>query len=416
MPMQEQSLSDKLKSLGVQLGVRDLVPSRSVSQPAAYPIETAVPGEFWQSSTGPVYVAHEAYPADYQQGMCTLRPCSTLFNIGRWADDGLVGHLPHDQFAFLDTETTGLAGGTGTYAFLVGAGKFDGETFRLVQFFMRDPTEEAALLESLSAFLDGCHALVTFNGKAFDVPLLSTRFKLNGIASPLEGMAHLDLLLLARRLWRRRLPSRSLGYLEAHVLGVGRTEEDVPGWYIPEMYFQYLRSGDARPLQGIFYHNAMDILSLSALLNLTGLWLESPLEHIEDALDIMSAATLFEDLGQQDLASRLYAKSLERDLPPDVWHQTLERLAVLHRKLGQIDDAVTLWQQAAREQHPYAYVELAKYYEHRCRDYEQAERWTVDALALIQQMRLSRYERREWKAQLEHRLRRIRLKMGRKGA
>ena len=410
--MDEQSLSDKLKSLGVRLGAHNLAAPRPISPQVDYPIEVVVPGRYWQTSSGPIYVAEEVYPADFQQGNSPLRPQGPLGNVASWANDERVSHLPHDRFAFLDTETTGLAGGTGTYAFLVGAGRFDGADFRLVQFFMRDPTEEPALLEALSGFLDGCQALVTFNGKAFDVPLLNTRFTLNGMPSPLRVMTQLDLLLLARRLWRRRLPSRSLGYLETHILGASRTGEDVPGWYIPELYFQYLRLGDARPMRGIFYHNAMDILTLSALLSLMGRWLEAPLEQIDEALDIVSAACLFEDLGDRELACRLYYRSLETDLPSDVWAQTVQRLALLHKQMGHMEDAVALWHRAAGDRHLYAFVELAKYYEHRCQDFVQAERWTAVGLETIEQLHLSQYERREWRAQLQHRLNRVRRKMG----
>ena len=127
------------------------------------------------------------------------------------------------QVCFLDTETSGLSGGTGTYAFLVGAARFIDDKFVLQQFFMRDPAEEPALLEGVANFLAPCEALVTFNGKAFDAPLLTTRYKLHYIPVPYKEYSHLDLLPLARRLWRDRLPSRALKYLEEHVLGFTRS-------------------------------------------------------------------------------------------------------------------------------------------------------------------------------------------------
>jgi uncharacterized protein YprB with RNaseH-like and TPR domain len=142
--------------------------------------------------------------------------------IAQWAREPRLAEVEPDTFAFLDTETTGLAGGTGTYAFLVGVGRYDGEDFHLAQFFMRDPAEEPALLWALTDFLGPCQALVTFNGKAFDVPLLNARYITNGETPSLTSTAHLDLLPLARRLWRDRLPSRALGYLEEHILGLTR--------------------------------------------------------------------------------------------------------------------------------------------------------------------------------------------------
>jgi uncharacterized protein YprB with RNaseH-like and TPR domain len=180
---------------------------------------------------------------------------------------------------------------------MVGVGRFDGEVFRLAQFFMRDPIEEPAQLAALEAFLAPCETVVTFNGKAFDVPLLNTRYRINGEDSPLASTAQIDLLHLARRLWRERLPSCSLGSLEEHILEITRTSEDTPGWMIPELYFDYLRSGDARPLKGVFYHNTMDILSMVALLDLMAGTLADPLKmETEHPTDLVAVGRLFESL------------------------------------------------------------------------------------------------------------------------
>ena len=186
--------------------------------------------------------------------------------ISQWANDPRLADIPLSKFAFLDTETSGLSGGTGTYAFLVGIARFVDGQLVLRQFFMRDPAEEPAMLEAVAQFLAPAQALVTFNGKAFDAPLLTTRYRLHRIPIPYEGYAHLDLLPLARRLWRDRLESRALKYLEQHVLGMTRSSEEVPGYEIPWLYFDYLKSGDARPLAGVFYHNAMDVVAMAALL------------------------------------------------------------------------------------------------------------------------------------------------------
>jgi len=130
-----------------------------------------------------------------------------------------------EGFVFLDTETTGLAGGTGTFAFLIGLDASMAMISKLSQYFMRDPAEESALLAAVAEFIHPCQALVTFNGKSFDVPLLNTRYTLQAISSPFANLSHVDLLPLARRLWRDRLPSRALGYLETSILGAKRTKK-----------------------------------------------------------------------------------------------------------------------------------------------------------------------------------------------
>lgn len=327
--------------------------------------------------------------------------------------------MPLEAFAFLDTETSGMAGGTGTYAFLVGAGRFEhsaaGRSFRLLQFFMRDPGEEAALLEALTDFLAPCSALVTYNGKAFDAPLLKTRYTLHDIPVPFEDYAHVDLLHLARRLWRDRLPSRTLKYIEENVLDAPRTSEEVPGYEIPWLYFDYLRSGDASEMKGVFYHNAMDIVALAALFSHTANMLHDPFdERIQHGLDVVALAKLHEDLDHWEMAARLYEWGLEMDLDEEDFWKAVHRLSVLQRRRGDLESAVSLWEQAAAQRHVYAHVELAKHYEHRIRDYQEAQRWASTALELVKSEEMPAYIREHWQAELEHRLNRLEGKLNSK--
>src|SRR5579863_5404989 len=178
--------------------------------------------------------------------------------------DGAVGNAHPTKWAFLDTETTGLAGGTGTYAFLIGVGSIEPAGFRLRQFFMRDYGEEASLLWRLTEHLAQFDVLITYNGKAYDQPLLETRFRMARARQPFDRMEHLDLLFGARRLWKLRLESCRLVELENQILGVER-QGDLPGEMIPYYYFEYLRTQQAFKLVPIFHHNAIDILSLACL-------------------------------------------------------------------------------------------------------------------------------------------------------
>ncbi len=400
-----ESLSDKLKSLGVRVGAQNL--PRPKPRPD-YTVDKVVAGQLRSTQYGETFLVEKFFPTEYIHGHTALIFPASLDRIFEWGrSDGLRG-AEAGQFIFLDTETTGLAGGTGTYPFLVGIGRFCGEGFKLSQFFMRDPSEEAALLSALVETLDPCQALVTYNGKAFDAPLLNTRFTLQGLNSPLPPLAHLDLLPLARRLWRDRLPSRALSYLEVSVLGAYRTEEEVPGWMIPQIYFDYLRSGDARPLGSVFYHNAMDIVALAALFAYTARMLADPLgDAIEESLDRVALARLFEDLGHPDEAVQIYRRGLEQGLPPEAFWDTLEKLALLYRRLGDWESAAGLWRKAADGGQVAACIELAKYYEHRLRDLVQATRWTQIALDLVQAGKYPPFQRRQMLADIEHRLNRL---------
>ncbi len=262
------SLSERLKSLGVKVGAQDLpAPQPRQSPPHVHVLEQILSGHPLETHQGETFVVDEYYAADYQLGNSGIQLTAPLNRIAEWAGEHRISEFPPQSFAFIDTETTGLSGGTGTYAFLIGAGRFEGDAFHLAQFFIRDPSEEPAHLAALEEFLAPCDALVTFNGKAFDIPLLNTRYIAQGWRPPFKESAHVDLLHLARRLWRDRLPSRTLGNLEVQILGATRTDEDVPGWMIPSLYFDFLRSGEAQPLKSVFYHNAVDVVSMAALFN-----------------------------------------------------------------------------------------------------------------------------------------------------
>jgi uncharacterized protein YprB with RNaseH-like and TPR domain len=405
--LKPHTLVDKLKSLGIKVGPTGFKPAEQ-KQRVEFPIQSVVDGNFINTRQGDVFVSEKTYPPEYRHGLTPLRPAAPLLTIGQWARDPRIADLPIESLAFLDTETSGLAGGTGTYAFLVGVGRFTGETFQLAQFFMRDPAEEPALLEGLIDFLSPCRALVTFNGKAFDAPLLVTRYSLHSIPIPFKNYSHLDLLPLARRLWRDRLSSRALKYLEENILLAPRTIEEVPGYEIPYLYFDYLRTGDARPLKGVFYHNAMDIVALAALMNHMATVLHAPLSgKVEHGLDFIALAKLFEDLHRWEDASRLYERGLEIGLSEMDFGSAVQRLSTLQRRRGDLEAAVILWKKAAAGGHIYAHVELAKYYEHHVRDFTEALKWTARAKELVDIQEMPAYEQRHWNEELEHRKKRL---------
>ncbi len=400
------TLTDKLKSLGVKTGTAGLpIPPKKEEGNG---IASVLAGSVLTTTLGDTFVYEEHFAEDYHHGLAPIQLGVPLTIVSAWAAEPRLASLDLSSFIFLDTETSGLAGGTGTYAFLVGAARFIEGEFVLKQFFMRDPTEEPALLEALTAFLGPGQALVTFNGKAFDAPLLSTRYTLHGMAIPFRDFAHLDLLPLSRRLWRARLESRALKYLEENILQAPRTAEEVLGYEIPWLYFDYLRTGDARPLKGVFYHNAMDVVAMAGLLNYVATMLADPFhEGIEHALDVISIARLFEDLGQWDMAARVFERGLQMTLTESDFWEAVRRLSVLQKRRGDFDEALRLWEQAAAQGHIYAHVELAKYYEHRCRDPKSALQWTLSALGDLQRVDLPIYIRKHWEQELKHRRERL---------
>jgi len=272
-----------------------------------------------------------------------------------------------DRLLYLDTETTGLAGGTGTYAFLVGAGFFDGEAFEVRQYFMRDLDEEPALLSALDALFRRFDGLVTYNGSGFDLPLLETRFVLARRRFPAEAF-HLDLLGPARRLWSARLTDCRLGTVERHVLGFAR-DDDVPGALIPSVYFDYLRRKHPGQLARVFDHNRHDVLSLAALTSwIAGAVARAPVPDLHPE-ELAGLGRMWEAVdAERSLAC--YRMALECGLPSPGRERLLLRLAAAEKRRTRWEEARALWEAAIgadRFDHR-PWEEIAKVHEHRRRD------------------------------------------------
>jgi uncharacterized protein YprB with RNaseH-like and TPR domain len=283
------------------------------------------------------------------------------------------------EAVFLDTETTGLAGGAGTAAFLIGVGYVQGSRFVVRQYFMRDYHEEGALLEALAEELAPFRYMVTFNGKMFDVPLLEARFRLNRGRFPLAGTPHLDLLHPARRLWKLRLESCRLQSLEGALLGL-RRHGDIPGEQIPGIYFDWVRRRDARALARVFEHNRQDILSLAALAVLACQWVDE--NQAEDPRDVFSLARVLERARLYDRCQDEYRRALALD-PGPLKGPALLRLAWRAKRAHDWDAAVALWKEAAEAGEIEALRELAMHYEHRVRDYPAALETSNQGLAIV---------------------------------
>ena len=365
-----------------------------------------------ESDQGPVYVAEKKWPLDHGHGRLRL---GEALGLNQRAMARLAPrHEPGDlgQAAFVDVETTGLAGGTGTHAFLIGVGTFEGSFFRLRQYFLADLPGEAAMLDATSQILSSCGPVVSFNGRTFDLPLLETRFTLNRLVVPDTSTRHLDLLYPARRLFRHRLPSCRLASLEQGPLSVER-KNDLPGSAIPGIYFEYLRASRSNALSTVFRHNALDILSLVTLLACLGGLVGD--EAPADPEDCLALARWDESEGRPQEATALFESALAASTREHTRSLAFRHLVRLYRRQGKwIDLGRVLWRHAQGSGPPedklHALVELAKLEEHRHRNYAAAETLTRQALATAEVMdlasRLAVTSR--WREALEHRLLRLR--------
>jgi len=246
---------------------------------------------------------------------------------------------------WLDTETTGLAGGTGTYVFLVGLGSFHGATFAIEQFLLRRLSAEGRFLSLIQESLARARHVVTFNGQRFDLPLLEARFILTRLR-PISIDLHTDLIHPARRLWHRVLGTHRLSMLEAEILGASRGD-DIPGWMIPQVYVQYLRSADRTALEPILSHNRADLLALLGLHAHVARVLRDP-DEAGGPIDWEGAGVLLARGGHPQQAAMCFERALSGPLDArDRW-RVLRRCVRQYRVIGKDGRSRALWEEAAR--------------------------------------------------------------------
>ena len=374
------------------------------------PIETVIGGQIIQNEHGQYFNFEARYPLDAAYGHQPLR---TMLNIPMQAIATITGdeawlNLTWEKVLFIDTETTGLEIAAGTVAFLIGVGYLDGNDFVVRQVFMRDFDEETALLYDLYTLCEKFEAIASFNGKTFDVPLLENRFIMARLFPDLFEGPHLDLLHPARRLWRRRLENCKLSTLETDILGLNRTQADVPGYFIPTLYRKYLVDHDARVLAGIFYHNELDIVSMSALAAILGQTIAYPAYPIPtDPIDLISLGLWQINLDQPVPAEQALKQAIEQNLDTE-WQQLAHtQLAYLLKRQNRLIEAETLWQQLATlPDNLLALEELAKYYEWHQKAFAKALTCIDYALKTIQ-TQPHNWEQQDTLAKWEHRRQRV---------
>ncbi|HLY28526.1 MAG TPA: ribonuclease H-like domain-containing protein [Aggregatilineales bacterium] len=359
---------------------------------APQPLEALAPGEVFDTPHGKSYVVRTNHTPDHSHGSGTLHDWlgQNLSGAAAFTNDSRLAQVAPDRCVFLDTETTGLNAGAGTLVFLVGLGLFTESGFEVRQYFLRDPGEEPAMLHAIREVLDGCDALVTFNGRSFDMPLLDARYVINRQHLPVSRWPNLDLLFPARRLWKRRLQSCRLVALETAILGVRRAGQDVPGWLIPQLYHEYLATGDARQMSRVMYHNLYDVLSMVTLATtvcqtFAQSYAPATIGPAADTLpqdDLLSLARWYESLGKVQEAEGAYQSALRAARHENDQRLCLQGLANLFKRQERLAEAEPLWQTlvALSPGDPDPCLELAKYHEWSTHELGMALIWTDAAL------------------------------------
>lgn len=404
---EQESKSQVLSDLRQRLD-RLLEPKRIYRKKWIVPIEGLVKGEVVSTPDGETFRAKETFPSDFRYGEMTL---SDILNIPTYPAHLLSGNeqlkeLDLKKTLFLDTETTGLTGGTGTIAFLIGVGFFQGEEFQVHQFFMRDYSEEKAALSIFKQLLESFQFLITFNGRHYDIPLLETRFILSRTASKIREMPNFDLLFPSRKIWKGAYENCRLVTLESRLLGMERVD-DIPSEFIPTLYFDYLRTGDGQKIHRVFYHNQMDILSMVALTGRIHLVYHDPnAAQPRKGVEHFALGRLFWDHGDFGKAVPCFETAMNR-CDEDLAWDVMKWLSMAFKKTGESEKARSVWEEMATWPHQkdvFPYVELAKYYEHRLKDFEGAIVYVKKGLDQTPMHREKEIEL------LQHRKRRLELK------
>lgn len=351
-----------------------------------FEIDRVMPGELIGDEDSRFFLVRRDYPLEHRQGDLQLGDalqCLSSHVAFSACDPALADFNPQTAL-FMDTETIGLAGGAGTVAFLVGVGYFHDDMFRLDQCFLRDYDDEEAMLHFLTERFKECGSVVGYNSKSFDLPLLRTRFIQHRIPFPLGEVPHYDLVHAARRFYKRRLADCSLGNIERAVLGIAR-HGDVPGYLIPQMWFDYLRTRDARPLDRVFYHHRMDILSLVSLTAWLSRCLAAPdgngFAHVEDRISLVRLHFRQKQYDQVVAHANAFLEKEERS---PLRRECLGLLATACKRTGrwaEMQQALELFVQEFPSD-VFARLELAKHHEHRSRDLLTAEALLAETLAM----------------------------------
>ncbi|MBN2909900.1 ribonuclease H-like domain-containing protein [Polycladomyces sp. WAk] len=308
------------------------------------------------------------------------------------------------EILFFDTETTGLGTGAGTYVFLYGLGYYRDSTLVVEHYFLPDISQERALLQDFAEAVRPFRVLVTYNGKGFDWGLVETRYDFHRMPdrSSLPAWRHWDLLYPARRLWRHGLPSCRLSEVEAKCLAI-RRQGDVPGRLAPALYFDYLRHHDLTQLDGVFRHNEQDLMTLVGLLAhlchlIHGEVEGSPEERLAIGRWWIAAGK------DTEAEAWLVPLSRENGLPLSLRREARRLLSVIWKRGGEWETVVPHWKRWLEDDpwSVYCWIELAKYYEHQVRDFEQALQMTQKALEVLGTKRLlGRAFSREWRYEWE---------------
>lgn len=347
--------------------------------------------QFEPQEREPLQFIENSYNLDTRYGKITISSGLQISGdiLACLSKDESFRNLDLSTALFIDLETTGLSGGTGTIPFNVGMGYYKDDKFWVAQYFLGELAEEERMLQEMAQFFKEMNfqSLVTYNGKNFDIPILETRFILHRQPFPLNDLPHLDFMYPARNLWRHKYDNCRLSYLAQEVVRTGRTE-DIPSSEVPWRYFHYLQTGNYDLIEPILYHNQEDILSLlGVVIAGASIFFEEGEECLPDAMDFFGAGRVMEKIGDTEKSVQFFQKALDGDLTDDVTTLAKMKLSYHFKKNQEWDKAVAIWKEITSLEdisagHFFSFRELAMYLEHREKNYEEARNISEEGYVL----------------------------------
>ncbi len=323
------------------------------------------------NACGQFYVRQKQFPFDFMHGNRTLGACLDVSH--RHLELINKAHLKNQitlkECLFFDTETTGLAGGSGTYIFLCGFGYFESDKFVVQQILLPDYENESAFLQEIVRIFSQNKAIISFNGKSYDLSLLRARLVLNKMKFDFDNFVHIDLLYASRRLWRNKIQECRLGNIEQKILGFARNN-DVPGSKVPKLFFDFLKTGDAQLLLPVLKHNVIDILSMVSIVSrmheIYQTTLSGETKKEADQVGVLKTHISLDDYVTVAQLIRHNLNNLDAT--------ALLEIARYLKSSNRTEEAVPIWEKllSSTAFAETSYLELAKYYEHKEMNYSKA--------------------------------------------
>ena len=367
------NLKDKLNRFNSQLtGTQSTNTSSSKLSSRYHKLADALDGELVTNFAGTYCLVKRLYPFEHQHGNRILKQKNLCIPFDAFTVTPTVETIPLENLLFFDIETTGL-GGSGAVGFLVGFASFTELGFEIRQYMLVDYPDESAMLEDILKEISGTKTIVSYNGTTFDLPFMQERMILNRVAKEFKSEKHIDLLHATRRFYKRRLQNCKLTNIEENIFSFYR-EEDIPGYLVPSVYFEWLNSEELDMMDDVLEHNRLDILSLYFLLEEITILYNSKGKTINEVDDLHSLSKMFhrkKDYTNSLVVNEQIQQVANGVVSPDI----LYFQAMQFKKMSQLNQAVPIWNVVSKidcTESVHCHVELAKYFEHRLKDYQQA--------------------------------------------